>query len=97
MTGLLSRVMLLNTGLEVPFRQSLFAYLAYEGVVEKPSGAYSFNPADDQPIDLGRRVNYSLVKVRAAWLARHASANRSHAFRNRKSMIMQLRDDGAAF
>ncbi|XP_070378956.1 lysosomal alpha-mannosidase-like isoform X2 [Dermacentor albipictus] len=61
-TGLLSRVMLLNTGLEVPFRQSLFAYLAYEGVVEKPSGAYSFNPSDDQPIDLGRRVNYSLVK-----------------------------------
>ncbi|XP_077532022.1 lysosomal alpha-mannosidase-like isoform X2 [Haemaphysalis longicornis] len=61
-TGLLSRVMLLSTGMEVPFRQSLYAYLAYEGVVEKPSGAYSFNPADEQPIDLGRRVNYTLVK-----------------------------------
>ncbi|XP_077516614.1 lysosomal alpha-mannosidase-like [Amblyomma americanum] len=54
-TGLLSRVMLLNTGLEVPFRQSLFAYIANEGVVEKSSGAYSFSPADDQPVDLGRR------------------------------------------
>ncbi|XP_064458721.1 lysosomal alpha-mannosidase-like [Ornithodoros turicata] len=61
-TGLLNRILLLNTGMGIPFRQSFYYYLAYEGVQEKPSGAYAFNPASEDPIDLARNVNYSIVK-----------------------------------
>ncbi|CAN7991738.1 unnamed protein product, partial [Ixodes pacificus] len=61
-TGLLERVLVLSTSQEIPFRQSVFMYRAYEGLSEKPSGAYSFNPATEEPLDLGGSVNYSLVK-----------------------------------
>ncbi|EEC17266.1 lysosomal alpha-mannosidase, putative, partial [Ixodes scapularis] len=61
-TGLLERVLVLSTSQEIPFRQSIFMYRAYEGLSEKPSGAYSFNPATEEPLDLGGSVNYSLVK-----------------------------------
>ncbi|KAM7305717.1 lysosomal alpha-mannosidase [Ixodes scapularis] len=66
-TGLLSDVVILERGETVSLRQSFFCYEAQHSRSARqgtggPSGAFVFNPAFDEPYDLGTHATYRVVK-----------------------------------
>ncbi|XP_022651208.1 lysosomal alpha-mannosidase-like isoform X2 [Varroa jacobsoni] len=64
--GLISTVVLKRLNTQMPFRQSIWKYYAYQysmnWSVEKPSGAYAFNPFEDNPTDMAHNVPFRVVK-----------------------------------
>ncbi|CAN7993668.1 unnamed protein product, partial [Ixodes hexagonus] len=70
-TGLLSEVVILERGETVSLRQSFHCYEAHHSRNDGqntggPSGAFVFNPASDEPYDLGTHVTYRVVKGNVA-------------------------------
>ncbi|OQR73107.1 lysosomal alpha-mannosidase-like [Tropilaelaps mercedesae] len=64
--GVVSTVVLKHLNVQLPFRQSIWKYYAYQYSMswseEKPSGAYAFNPYEDNPVDMARKVPFRIVK-----------------------------------
>ncbi|KAH7982627.1 hypothetical protein HPB52_006179 [Rhipicephalus sanguineus] len=66
-TGLLKEVIILERGETLLLRQSFFCYEGQNtggkaSASSPKSGAYIFNPADDEPYDLGTHVTYRIIK-----------------------------------
>ncbi|KAL1425013.1 hypothetical protein MTO96_019592 [Rhipicephalus appendiculatus] len=66
-TGLLKEVIILERGETLLLRQSFFCYEGQNtggtaSASSPASGAYIFNPADDEPYDLGTHVTYRIIK-----------------------------------
>ncbi|XP_028968402.1 lysosomal alpha-mannosidase [Galendromus occidentalis] len=65
-SGLVSTILLKHLNIQMPFRQSIWKYYAYQYSMswssEKPSGAYAFNPNEDNPVDMALNVSFRIVK-----------------------------------